>query len=119
MDLGGLPHEVKEHSAANLSKQASLSESLLGSHLHLYVSLIAFLCSFVFALFLAALTHLSPSCVFGRYQIHSATLDSGVLENVQVLAELENLKMRLGWRIGFSCSGECFVCARLSLQGPS
>ncbi len=38
------------------------------------------------------------------YQIHSATLDSGVLENVEVLAELARLKDR-GWHMGLSLSG--------------
>lgn len=38
------------------------------------------------------------------YQIHSATLDSGVLENKQVLAELARLKNR-GLTIGLSLSG--------------
>ena len=36
VDTGGLPHEVKEHTAANLRKQAEESRALLGSHLHLY-----------------------------------------------------------------------------------
>src|SRR5439155_11224786 len=38
------------------------------------------------------------------YQIHSATLDSGVLDNAEVLAELLRLRRR-GWRIGLSLSG--------------
>ncbi|KAG5191912.1 NADP-dependent oxidoreductase domain-containing protein [Tribonema minus] len=37
-------------------------------------------------------------------QIHSATLESGVLADEAVLAELGNLKRR-GWRIGLSLSG--------------
>ncbi|MGB4869378.1 MAG: aldo/keto reductase [Candidatus Promineifilaceae bacterium] len=39
------------------------------------------------------------------YQIHSATLDSGVLENEDVLAELARLKAD-GLKIGFSLSGD-------------
>lgn len=74
IDTGGKPHEVKDHSVANLIKQTAESESLLGGHL-------------------------------GLYQIHSATLDSGVLEDQQVLQELERIKETKGWKIGFSCSG--------------
>ena len=40
----------------------------------------------------------------GLYQIHSATLESGVLENAAVLGELERLK-ETGVRIGLSLSG--------------
>ena len=40
----------------------------------------------------------------GLYQIHSATLESGVLENADVLKELERLKDE-GVRIGLSLSG--------------
>lgn len=39
------------------------------------------------------------------YQIHSATLDSGVLENKAVIAELARLKKEAGLRIGLSLSG--------------
>ncbi|KAK3262098.1 hypothetical protein CYMTET_29027 [Cymbomonas tetramitiformis] len=39
------------------------------------------------------------------YQIHSATLDSGVLENVEVLNELAKMKDEKGWRIGLTLSG--------------
>jgi len=39
------------------------------------------------------------------YQIHSATLDSGVLENAEVLAKLERLKHERGWRVGLTLSG--------------
>lgn len=39
------------------------------------------------------------------YQIHSATLDSGVLENKPVLAELARLKAEQRLRIGLSLSG--------------
>src|SRR5262249_2519946 len=38
------------------------------------------------------------------YQIHSATLDSGVLDNAEVLSELARLR-ETGWRIGLSLSG--------------
>lgn len=40
----------------------------------------------------------------GLYQIHSATLESGVQEDRAVLAELSNLK-KSGWAIGLSVSG--------------
>ncbi len=39
------------------------------------------------------------------YQIHSATLDSGVLESKEVIAELARLKVEEGLRIGLSLSG--------------
>jgi aryl-alcohol dehydrogenase-like predicted oxidoreductase len=39
------------------------------------------------------------------YQIHSATLDSGVLDNQPVLAELARLQGELGIHIGLSLSG--------------
>ncbi len=39
------------------------------------------------------------------YQIHSATLESGVLENKEVIAELARLKVEEGLRIGLSLSG--------------
>jgi aryl-alcohol dehydrogenase-like predicted oxidoreductase len=39
------------------------------------------------------------------YQIHSATLESGVLENQEVLAELARLKVQAGVAIGLSVSG--------------
>ncbi|KAJ9516646.1 hypothetical protein QJQ45_015181 [Haematococcus lacustris] len=39
------------------------------------------------------------------YQVHSATLDSGVLQSREVLAELERLKGEQGWKIGLSLSG--------------
>lgn len=39
------------------------------------------------------------------YQIHSATLESGVLENEEALAQLETLKREKGWRIGLTLSG--------------
>lgn len=42
----------------------------------------------------------------GLYQIHSATLDSGVLDADDVIDELASLKRDLGWRIGLSLSGE-------------
>ena len=44
------------------------------------------------------------------YQIHSATLDSGVLENEEILAELARLKANAGVAIGLTVSGAC--------QGP-
>jgi aryl-alcohol dehydrogenase-like predicted oxidoreductase len=66
-------HEVKDHSLANLRRQAGESRSLLGDHLDLY-------------------------------QIHSATLDSGVLDDPAVREELARLKGE-GLRIGLSLSG--------------
>jgi aryl-alcohol dehydrogenase-like predicted oxidoreductase len=66
-------HEVKDHSLANLRRQAAQSRSILGDQLDLY-------------------------------QIHSATLDSGVLGDGGVLDELARLKGE-GWRIGLSLSG--------------
>ncbi|KXZ54084.1 hypothetical protein GPECTOR_5g19 [Gonium pectorale] len=39
------------------------------------------------------------------YQIHSATLESGVLDAADVLAELEALKKQRGWMMGLSLSG--------------
>ena len=41
----------------------------------------------------------------GLYQIHSATLESGVLDAADVIAELAALKQDRGWRIGLSLSG--------------
>ena len=40
------------------------------------------------------------------YQIHSATLDSGVLDNEAVLAELARLQAELGLHVGLSLSGD-------------
>jgi len=39
------------------------------------------------------------------YQIHSATLESGVLENVEVLEKLKTLREERGWKVGLSLSG--------------
>ena len=39
------------------------------------------------------------------YQIHSATLDSGVLDNSEVLEKLQELRRERGWRVGLSLSG--------------
>ena len=39
------------------------------------------------------------------YQIHSATLESGVLDNEDVLKRLQSLREDKGWRIGLSLSG--------------
>ncbi|KAG2454418.1 hypothetical protein HYH02_001438 [Chlamydomonas schloesseri] len=74
IDTGGAPHEVKEHTAPNLIKQAAETQGFLGGKLRLY-------------------------------QIHSATLESGVLDAADVLAELEKLKKERGWLMGLSLSG--------------
>lgn len=66
-------HEVKDHSLANLVRQAAESRAILAGHLDLY-------------------------------QIHSATVDSGVLDDPAVLGELARLKGE-GLRIGLSLSG--------------
>ena len=39
------------------------------------------------------------------YQIHSATFESGVLDNAEVLGQLGSLKTEHGWRIGLTLSG--------------
>jgi hypothetical protein len=39
------------------------------------------------------------------YQIHSATLDSGVFDSQEVLQELGRIKAGGGWRVGLSLSG--------------
>lgn len=74
VDTGGAPHEVKEHTAANLVKQAAETQQHLGPYLDLY-------------------------------QIHSATLESGVLESRPVLEQLAELKSSKQWRLGLSVSG--------------
>jgi aryl-alcohol dehydrogenase-like predicted oxidoreductase len=66
-------HEIKDHSVANLRRQAVESRSLLGEHLNLY-------------------------------QIHSATLDTSVLEDPAMREGLARLKGE-GLRIGLSLSG--------------
>jgi aryl-alcohol dehydrogenase-like predicted oxidoreductase len=66
-------HEVKDHSLANLLRQAGESRAMLGKHLDLY-------------------------------QIHSATIESGVLDDPAVLDELARLKVE-GLRIGLTLSG--------------
>ncbi len=40
------------------------------------------------------------------YQIHSATFDTGVLENQDILNELTRLKLEFGLKIGLTTSGE-------------
>ncbi|UCE94122.1 MAG: aldo/keto reductase [Flavobacteriaceae bacterium] len=47
--------------------------------------------------------HLLPA--LKTYQIHSATFESGVLENREVLQELNNIKNKTGLKIGLSTSG--------------
>lgn len=53
----------------------------------------------------------------GLYQIHSATLESGVLDAADVIAELAALKRDRGWRIGLSLSGALAGAARLTAGG--
>ena len=74
VDNGSDPHEVKEHTVANLEAQWPLSRARLGRYLNLY-------------------------------QIHSATLQSGVLVNDAVLDELARLKRTEGVKIGLTLSG--------------
>jgi aryl-alcohol dehydrogenase-like predicted oxidoreductase len=50
-------------------------------------------------------SNLSPPSSPHGAQIHSATLESGVLENEEILLELERVKRELGWHIGLSVSG--------------
>ena len=73
VDTGGEPHEVKEHSVANLRRQTEETAELLGDYVKLY-------------------------------QVHSATLESGFL-NEDVLEELRSIKALRGWRIGLTLSG--------------
>jgi len=67
-------HEIKDHSLANLDRQAAETRSTLGPRVALY-------------------------------QIHSATLESGVLDDRAVHARLARLKGEDGWRIGLSLTG--------------
>ena len=71
--VGATVNEIKDHSVANLRRQAAESRGLLGDRLRLY-------------------------------QIHSATLESGVLDDPEVLAELSSLA-GAGLAIGLSVSG--------------
>ena len=66
-------HEVKDHSAAMLRRQAAESMAILGRHLDLY-------------------------------QIHSATLDTGVLEDRDVISALAALR-DTGVAVGVTTSG--------------
>lgn len=84
------PHEVKDHSLDRLVTQSAESLNLFKDG-HLHL-----------------------------YQIHSATLESGVLTNGDVLRELRSLKAR-GLRIGLSVSGPRqadVVRLALSIQPP-
>ncbi len=71
--VGASVNEIKDHSVANLRRQAAESRGLLGDRLRLY-------------------------------QIHSATLESGVLDDAEVLAELSSLA-GAGLAVGLSVSG--------------
>lgn len=73
----GKKHEVKDHSLPVLQRQWKETTSHLGT---------------------------PPGTYLDIYQIHSATLDSGVLENEAVLAELARLR-NAGTVIGLSVSG--------------
>ncbi len=48
--------------------------------------------------------HMLPNLKY--YQVHSATFDSGILENQAVLAELHRIKETTGLHIGITTSGE-------------
>jgi len=55
------------------------------------------------------------------YQIHSATLESGVLTNGEVLDKLAALKAERGWRIGLTLSGTAQAITlrkALEIRGP-
>jgi aryl-alcohol dehydrogenase-like predicted oxidoreductase len=67
-------HEVKDHSAAALTRQHAESRAALGAHLALY-------------------------------QVHSATLDSGILDDVRTLDALARLRDDDGLVIGLTTSG--------------
>ena len=53
----------------------------------------------------ASLTQPPHSQSLDLYQIHSATLESGVLQDEAVLSKLQELKDSRGLRIGLSTSG--------------
>ncbi len=74
-------HEVKDHSLPVLQRQFQESQVALATN---------------FAP--------QPSAYLQLYQVHSATLESGILENRAVLGELSRLKSR-GIAIGLSLSG--------------
>jgi len=78
VDMGGQPHEVKEHSLERLGAQWSETQALLGSGGSGFVTL---------------------------YQIHSATKESGVLQCGPVLRALADMKQRQGCQIGLTLSG--------------
>jgi len=55
------------------------------------------------------------------YQIHSATFESGVLENADVVGELARIKREKGWRIGLTLSGvqqAATLRAAMKVQAP-
>eukprot|EP00746_Dinoflagellata_sp_MGD_P056625 gnl/MRDRNA2_/MRDRNA2_244759_c0_seq1.p1 gnl/MRDRNA2_/MRDRNA2_244759_c0~~gnl/MRDRNA2_/MRDRNA2_244759_c0_seq1.p1 ORF type:complete len:343 (-),score=52.09 gnl/MRDRNA2_/MRDRNA2_244759_c0_seq1:78-1079(-) len=56
------------------------------------------------------------------YQIHSATFDSGVLENAEVHAALGKLRSERGWSLGLSVSSPAqgeIIDAALALKDPT
>lgn len=58
-----------------------------------------------------------PCCAALRYQIHSATLESGVLESQPVLEQLAELQSSKQWRLGLSVSGELAGYMHVVVQG--
>jgi aryl-alcohol dehydrogenase-like predicted oxidoreductase len=73
-DIDAEVHEVKDHSAAALSRQHPESRAALGAHL-------------------------------GLYQVHSATLESGILDDAAALDALARVRDEDGLVIGLTTSG--------------
>lgn len=70
----GQPHEVKDHSVTNFLKQLQETKELLGTD------------------------------VLQLYQVHSATVESGILTDTKVHQALAATKRELGWKMGLSVS---------------
>ena len=73
---GGEAHEVKDHSLEHLLSQSAETWDILGKSGHLRL-----------------------------LQIHSATLESGVLDDDEVMQWMERIRSVYGWRLGLSVSG--------------